>query len=75
MAGLLLAVSRENLSSGFQTRSYTNRAVQTKKMARTLKGIKEVEGFYCLCSENKGAEQLRGNCAADLHLCFRICKI
>ena len=24
-----------------------------------------------LCSENKGADQLRGT---DLHLCFRICK-
>ena len=27
-----------------------------------------------LCSENKGAEQLRSYCAADLRLCFRICK-
>ena len=29
--------------------------------------------FY-LCSENKGADQLRSYCAADLRLCFRICK-
>ena len=26
------------------------------------------------CSENKGADQLRGYRVADLHLCFRICK-
>ena len=26
------------------------------------------------CSENKGADQLRSYCAADLRLCFRICK-
>ena len=42
----------ENRSSGFPTRSDTNRAVQPQKMARGLK---------CYC-------------AADLHLCFRICK-
>ena len=29
--------------------------------------------FY-LCSENKGADQLRGYREADLRLCFRICK-
>ena len=33
-----------------------------------------VEGFYYLCSENKGADQLRSYCAADLRLCFCICK-
>ena len=26
------------------------------------------------CSENKGTDQLRSYCAADLRLCFRICK-
>ena len=30
-------------------------------------------GIY-LCSENKGADQLRGYREADLRLCFRICK-
>ena len=30
--------------------------------------------MYYLCSENKGADQLRGYLEADLHLCFRICK-
>ena len=29
---------------------------------------------YYLCSENKGADQLRGYREADLRLCFRICK-
>ena len=38
--------------------------------------IKELEGLYYLnvCSENKGADQLRGYREADLRLCFRICK-
>ena len=40
------------------------------KMARGLKvRIYKVEGVYA-CSENKGADQLRGYHAADLHLCF-----
>ena len=33
-----------------------------------------VEGLYYLYSEHKGADQLRSYCAADLRLCFRICK-
>ena len=36
--------------------------------------IKEVEGLYYLCSKNKGADQLRSYCAADLYLSFRIYK-
>ena len=49
-------------SSGFPTRSDTNRAEQLiKKMARGFKfWIYEVEGLYYICSENKGADQLRG---------------
>ena len=44
----------------FQTCSDTNKAVQLQKMARGLKfRIKKVEGLYYLCSENKGADQLR----------------
>ena len=40
-------------------------------MARGLKfRIKVVEGLYYLCSENKGADQLRGHSEADLRLCF-----
>ena len=31
-------------------------------------------GLYYLCSENKGADQLRGYREADLCLCLRICK-
>ena len=31
--------------------------------------------MYYLCSENKGADQLRGHREADLRLCFRICKM
>ena len=44
-------------------------------MVRGLKfRIKEVEGLYYLYRENKGADQLCGYRAADLHLCFHICK-
>ena len=62
----------------FPTRSDTNGAVQRKKMDRALKfRIKKVEEFYYMypCSENKGADQLRGYCEADLRLYFRICKM
>ena len=34
--------------------------------------IKGVEGSYYPCSENKGADQLRGYREADLRLYFRI---
>ena len=34
----------------------------------------ESRGLYYLCSENKGADQLRGYREADLRLCFHICK-
>ena len=61
--------------SGFPTRSDTNRAVQPQKMARGLKfRVSEVRRLYYQCSENKGADQLRGYRMADLCLCFRICK-
>ena len=64
-----------NQSSGFPTRSDTNWAVQPQNVARGLKfRILEVDGLYYLYSENKGADQLRIYCAADLRLCFRICK-
>ena len=57
------------------TWSDTNQAVQLQEMARGLKfWIKKVKGLDCVCSENKGADQLRGYREADLCLCFRICK-
>ena len=44
-------------------------------MARGLEfQINVGEGLYNPCSENKGADQLRGYREADLRLCFRICK-
>ena len=59
----------------FPTWSDTNQAVQLQKMARGLKfQMKKVEGLYYLYSENKDADQLRGDREADLRLCFRICK-
>ena len=60
----------------FPTWSDTNQAVQLQKMARGLKlRIYKVEGLDFICSENKGADQLRGYREADLHLCFRKCKM
>ena len=34
----------------------------------------EVEGLYYACSENKGTDQLRSHCEADLRHCFHICR-
>ena len=60
----------------FLNRSDTNRAVQAQKMARDMKfWIKKVEELYYSCSENKGADQLRSYCEADLRLCFRLCRL
>ena len=60
----------------FPTRSDTNRAVRSQKMARNLSfRIYIVEGLSYLCSENKGADQLRDYREADLRLCFRISKM
>ena len=53
--------------------SDTNQAVQLQKMATGLKfRIFKVEGLHYLCSENKGADQLRSYCAADLRLSYGI---
>ena len=61
--------------SEFPTRSDTNQAVQPLKMSRGMKfRIQVVEGLNYPCSENKGADLLRGYREADLRLCFRICK-
>ena len=60
----------------FPTWSNTNQAVEQQKMAGGLQfRIKKVEGLYYICSENKGADQLRGKREADLRLCFRMCKM
>ena len=61
----------------FPTWSDTNHVVQLLKTARGLKfRVKKVEGLYYLCSENNGADQLRGSYReADLRLCFLICKM
>ena len=45
----------------FPNRSDTNRPLQAQKTARSMKfRIKELEGLYYPCCENKGADQLRG---------------
>ena len=50
-------------------------AGQPLNMSRDLKlRIQEEKGLYYLCDKNKGADQLRGYCEADLRLCFCICE-
>ena len=57
-------------------RSDTNQAVQAQKMARDWNfQIYKVEEQYYMCSKNKGADQFRSYCEADLRLCFRVCKM
>ena len=57
----------------FPTRSDINRPVQSQKRGRILKfRIKVEEDLYYPSSENKGADQLRSYCEADLRLCFRL---
>ena len=47
----------------------TNQAAQPQKTARGPKPrTQKAEGLYHLCSENKGADQLRGYREADLRL-------
>ena len=60
----------------FPNRSDTNQPAQAQKRGRSLKlRIHVEEELYYPCSENKGADQLRGYRKADLRLCFRICKL
>ena len=66
---------RENLSSGFLTRSGSNWAVQLQKMAIVLiLQILEVDRLFYSCSENKGAYQLCGDHTTGMRLYFHICK-
>ena len=60
----------------FPNRSDTNQAVQSQKQARSLKFWSKIEKeLYYPSSENKGTDQLRSYCEADLCLCFRICRL
>ena len=57
----------------FPTRYDTNRPVQSQKRARILKfRILVEEELVYPSSENKGADQLRSDCEADLRLGFRL---
>ena len=60
----------------FPNRSDTNRPVQAQKRAKSLKFRNKVEEeLYYPSSENKGVDQLRSYCEADLRLCFRLCRM
>ena len=68
-------VREKNKTIWVLTRSDTNQHVQSRKQARSLKfQISEEEGLYYTCSENTGADLLRGYREIGLRLCFRICK-
>ena len=70
------AATRENRSSGFPTRSDINWPVQLQKMAKRLKFWSYVEEeLFFPSSENKGTDQLRSYCEADLCLCFHLCRL
>ena len=57
-------------------RSDINRPVQSQKQTRSLKFWSSVEEeLYYPSSENKGTDQLRSYCEADLRLCFRLCRL
>ena len=62
------------LPNRFPNRSDTDHAVQSQTQAISLKfrNLEEEESYY---SKNKGTDQLRGYREADLHPCFRICRL
>ena len=58
------------------TRSDTSRAVQSQKIARSLKfWMKEEEGLYYPCRENKGADHFVGFLMQRLKLHYSNCII
>ena len=60
----------ENRSTGFPTRSHTNRPVQSQKQALGLELRIYLEEFYYPCSENKGADQCAVTAQAQLICAF-----
>ena len=69
-------MSRDARKPGFPTRSDTNWPVQLQEIARSWKfQIFEEEEMDYPYSENKGADQFRSYCEADLGLCIHIGKI
>ena len=53
---------------GIPTGSDTNGAVQPQRRVRGLKfRTYGVERLYCVCSKNKGADQLLGNCCTFVY--------
>ena len=59
----------------FPNRFYTNRDAQAQKMAYGWKfWLYKVEKLYYPSSENKGADQLRSYCEADLAFVFAYAK-
>ena len=60
----------------FPNRPDANRAVQALKTVRYWKcSICKVAELYYPCTKNKGADQLRSHCEADLSPCLSKCKM
>ena len=56
--------------------SNTNGPVQSQKQASSLTfGFRKQRNCTTCVAKNKGADQLCSYCTADLHLCFRICRL
>ena len=65
----------EKTNSVVPNRSDINRAAQAQKMARSLEfRMKDEEELNFPGSKNKGTDQLRDYCEADLRLCFAYAK-
>ena len=68
-------MSKENLSTGFLTRSKTNQAVQPQKIVRSFKfQINEVEALYYPCSKIKLLISCTVTAQLTCTFVFRICK-
>ena len=65
--------AREISTICLPNRPVINRSVQPHKQDRSLAKVEE--GLYYLCSEDKGADQLRIYCKADLRLLFSLMQI
>ena len=56
-------------------RGKPNNVVSEQVRHKHRRWLEKVEELYYACSENKGADQLRSYCEADLRLCFRLCRL
>ena len=60
-----------------KTNNVVSEQVRHKPVFTSTEEILDLKnrGLYYRCSGNKGADQLRSYCKADLRLCFCICRL